>query len=443
MARLNVRSLKPGMEVPPGYKLKRVLGSGGAGDVWEADAPGGIPKAVKICHGELKDFTMTGREMEGLEYVRAIRHPYLLGLDRFELIDKHLVLVMERAESSLAAHLAETQARGLPGLPRDQVLRYLAEAAEVLDHLNLQHRLQHLDVKPGNLLMCAGHIKLSDFGLVHPSGTSMSGLRLTFTPAYSAPELFRGEVDGTADQYSLAVMYQELLTGRMPFDRPNLVQEFLHKLDEAPDLSPLPLGDQAIVGTALSKEPFRRFKSNLEFVAALLQSDDTALPAPSSRRGPTTAVYASAHPAPEPVPESRPGAPADASASPDPPPAPVEQAGDFFTGGRIVVTFEASIPQMMFAHKLRGFIDEVAAEIVSGDERSAILAVREKSWLGLATNKGLNLEILLTDEPASRYSHTVVRVSIWSVNPGGGTEAQSQRAQMLLKGLKTYIMGPG
>ena len=55
---------------------------------------------------------------------------------------------------------------GLPGIPRDELIHYIRDAADALDYISESHSLQHLDIKPENLLVVGGHVKVADFGLV-------------------------------------------------------------------------------------------------------------------------------------------------------------------------------------------------------------------------------------------------------------------------------------
>ena len=74
-----------------------------------------------------------------------------------------------------------------------------------------------LDIKPENLLLLADHVKVADFGLVKDVKQSSASLVGGMTPLYAAPEVFRGLPGRQSDQYSLAIVYQEMLTGRLPF----------------------------------------------------------------------------------------------------------------------------------------------------------------------------------------------------------------------------------
>src|SRR5262249_33647471 len=148
--------------------------------------------------------------------------------------------VMELADGSLKDRYDQCVAAGRPGIPRDELLRYMSEAADALDFMASEHGLQHLDVKPENLLLMGRHIKVADFGLVkslHGSSVSMVG---GMTPMFSAPETFDGRPSDRSDQYSLAVVYQFLLTGRGPFQGNTLAQLARQHLHSRPELNSLP-----------------------------------------------------------------------------------------------------------------------------------------------------------------------------------------------------------
>ncbi len=268
----------PGVEVIPGYQLMELLGSGGFGEVWKCAAPGGIDKAIKFVQGldpVLHEATgPVEQELHALQRIKDIRHPFLLSLDRVEMIGDELAIVMELADQSLHDRLIQCRRTGQPGIPRAELLGYLEEAAEVLDVMNLQYGLQHLDIKPPNLFLVHCHVKVGDFGLVQglrgPSrgpGRSLGGI----TPQYAAPETFVGNPSSNSDQYSLAITYQELLTGTRPFAGSTPSQLALQHAHEPPHLTPLPSADQPIVARALAKDPQQRFPSCRDFVKALMK----------------------------------------------------------------------------------------------------------------------------------------------------------------------------
>ncbi len=94
----------------------------------------------------------------------------------------------------------------------------MVETAEVLDLFNDQFQLQHLDIKPQNLFLLYNHVKVADFGQVKDLEGLMATVTGGITPVYAAPETFDGIITRFCDQYSLACVYQELLTGVRPFD---------------------------------------------------------------------------------------------------------------------------------------------------------------------------------------------------------------------------------
>ena len=270
----------------PGYRLIAPLGSGGFGEVWKCEAPGGLFKAVKFVRGDGDDLHVSGpagaeQELRALQHVKALRHPFLLGMERVEWVDGELVIVMELADRSLHDLLHEYRESGLVGVPRAELLRYLGEAADALDVLNQEYGLQHLDVKPRNLFLVGRHVKVGDFGLVNslaelsgstPCATQMGAV----TPLYAAPESFLGKVTLFSDQYSLAITYHELLVGAPPFTGKNFRQLALQHLQAEPDLGRLPPADRPVVARALAKEPRARFPSCTAFVEALGSGDISA-----------------------------------------------------------------------------------------------------------------------------------------------------------------------
>ena len=271
------------VEPIPGYKLLERLGIGGFGEVWKAEAPGGIPKAIKFIHGSLNEEgsqKQATQELRSLHRVKDIHHPFLLQLERVDIIDGQLIIVIELADRDLMMRFKESQLAGLPGIPREELLRYMEETAEVLDLMNQEHGLQHLDIKPQNLFLVRNHIKVADFGMVKDlqgmTGTVTGGI----TPLYAAPETFDNRLSRTSDQYSLAIVYQEVLTGVRPFNGANAMQLLMQHCSQPPDLTALPAGDRAAVGRALAKNHADRFSSCAEFIKALRRAPAGGLAKP-------------------------------------------------------------------------------------------------------------------------------------------------------------------
>lgn len=266
--------IHPDVEILPGYRLIRKIGSGGYGEVWLCDAPGGLKKAVKIVYGTL-DEERASSEMRSLQRIREVKHPFILSLERIEVIDGHLMIVTELAESSLYDQFQAYCLQGMNGIPRDRLIGYLRDTAEALDFLSLKHDLQHLDVKPGNLLLVADRVKLADFGVVKSLSEKQHSCIGGLTPSYAAPEMFDGRAGRHSDQYSLAIMYYELLTGRLPFDGSSMAQLATQHLHHKPNLELIPDAEQAILHRALSKDPSQRFPSCSEFIDKLAHAEQS------------------------------------------------------------------------------------------------------------------------------------------------------------------------
>ena len=266
----------------PGYRLLDRLGSGGFGEVWRAEAPGGIFKAIKIVFGDITSedrdvVRFAEQELKALKRVKQVRHPYLLALDRYDIVEGRLLITMELADRNLWDRYRECRKQGLPGIPRPELMVYMAETAEVLDLMNIHHQLQHLDIKPQNLFLLYNHVKVADFGQVKDLEGMAAQVTGGITPVYAAPETFDGLISRYCDQYSLACVYQELLTGRRPFEGTSMQQLLMQHLQAPPDLSPSPSADRPALARALAKKPDDRFPTCTDMVTALRKGTTEAV----------------------------------------------------------------------------------------------------------------------------------------------------------------------
>ena len=261
-------SIQAGFEPIPGYVLREKLGSGGYGEVWLAEAPGGLKKAIKFVHGDI-DEDRANNELKSLQRIRQVNHPFILSLERIEVIAGRLLIVTELAQGTLYDRYLEFREKGFAGISRELLLGYLRDAADGLDFLCQQHDLQHLDVKPANLLLVANRIKVADFGLIKDIQSNSLSMMAGLTPTYAAPEMFDGRPGRFSDQYSLAIVYQEMLTGTLPFRGRTTAQLANEHLQKAPNLESIPPLERPILSKALSKKPQLRFSDCRELINSL------------------------------------------------------------------------------------------------------------------------------------------------------------------------------
>src|SRR5437899_4008179 len=87
----------------PGYRLIERLGGGGFGEVWKCEAPGGLFKAIKFVYGDVdsvddEDGSRAEQELKALNRVKTVHHPYILSLERYDIVEGQLMIVMELAD---------------------------------------------------------------------------------------------------------------------------------------------------------------------------------------------------------------------------------------------------------------------------------------------------------------------------------------------------------
>jgi serine/threonine protein kinase len=267
--------LSPGAEPVRGYTLVERIGKGGFGEVWKARGPSGFHVALKFV-----PYAGSGgnAEIRSLTIIKDLRHPNLVSVFGAWQKGNLIIIAMELADRTVWDRYREAVASGLPGVPRDELLEYMAQAALAIDYLNApRHRLggkedagiQHRDIKPQNLLLFGGGVKVADFGLVRLVRGGEASHTGSLTVLYAPPEFFEGRTTRWSDQYSLAVTYCLLRGGRPPFAGES-AQIMAGHLSRLPDLTMLPEEERPAVARALAKAPRQGWPTCRAFVNLLL-----------------------------------------------------------------------------------------------------------------------------------------------------------------------------
>jgi ABC-type branched-subunit amino acid transport system substrate-binding protein len=263
-----------------GLQVERLIAAGGMGEVWLArDETLNRRVALKVVAPALAaDPRYRDRFLREARLAASLEHPAIVPVYAAGESDGELFLAMRFVDGgTLADRLA---ARG--PLPPAEVIRLLAPVADALDVAHAAG-LVHRDVKPGNVLLQGETALLADFGLARPiSGSDdlsqLEGAGVTGTVGYVAPEQLEGDVvAGPADQYALACVLFECLTGQAPYRRPNdLATVYAHLTDPPPSAvalrKELPRQVDAVLARALAKRPSDRYPSCGDLVGALFDA---------------------------------------------------------------------------------------------------------------------------------------------------------------------------
>ena len=181
---------------------------------------------------------------------------------------------------NLFDRLQECQREGLRGIPMDELLIYMEDAARAIDYLNRRTHLvgstsvgiQHCDVKPHNTLLVGGVVQVCDLGVARVLEDNRTSVA-TGSAAYIAPEFIRHNKPSAAtDQYSLAITYIELRTGALPFQARTAATAYLIHLNGELDLAAMTAAEREVLVRATAVDPGSRYPSCAEFVKQLREA---------------------------------------------------------------------------------------------------------------------------------------------------------------------------
>jgi serine/threonine protein kinase/Flp pilus assembly protein TadD len=260
------------------YHLDRELGRGGMATVYLAtDLRHDRRVALKVLHPELSSALGPDRFLREIKLVARLNHPHIVPLFDSGDAGGHLYYVMPVVEGETLRDrlLREGQ---IPVQESLQIVRGIASALDYAHRQNIVHR----DIKPENVMLQDGEALVMDFGIakavsVASADTLTQTGMMVGTPAYVSPEQAAGEtqIDGRSDQYSLACVLYEMISGRKPFLGATAQAILSKRFSEAvPSLrsvhSETTEEVEIAVTRALSKDAGDRYGTTMDFAKALV-----------------------------------------------------------------------------------------------------------------------------------------------------------------------------
>ena len=325
------------METIGRYEIIEEIGRGGMGTVFRAnDTLLGREIALKLLSRHLsEDPSFAERFRREAQIIAQLEHAHIVPIYDFGVHENQPYLVMRL----LTNGTLRTRIEEHPIAP-DDLWPIMTQVAAALD-LAHSKEIVHRDMKPTNILFGnQGGAFVSDFGIakVLSSHTELTGSALIGSPAYMSPEQFMSDgIDGRSDQYSLAIVIFEALTGRLPYKGDTARVMYQHLQSEPPDIhthTDLPPQATAVFHRALSKDPKNRFHTVSEFIGALAATSHLAPGDPLPETKATTIIRPEdlpplRKPTPLPPVDKAPYSP-PSSRPPEPEPEPVHPDTDSF-----------------------------------------------------------------------------------------------------------------
>ncbi len=204
------------------YDVRRELARGGMGTVFEArDEKHRRPVAIKVLDPELAAAIGPARFLAEIETAARLSHPHIVPLFDSGEADGLLYYVMPLLGGESLRQRLQRERQ----IPIEDAIRIAREISDALQYAHEQG-LVHRDVKPENVVLTGGHALILDFGIARSSeaapGPETHTLATIGTPTYMSPEQTAGStLDARSDQYSLACVVYEMLTGQPPFSGPS------------------------------------------------------------------------------------------------------------------------------------------------------------------------------------------------------------------------------
>lgn len=268
------------------YEIRRELGSGAMGIVYEGWDPGIARRvAIKTVRRDQLERAEAGeilaRFQREAQAAGRLSHPNIVAIYDYGEEAGTAFIAMEFIEGRELKDFFDANER----FPLPEIGRIMGQLLAALGHAH-QHGIVHRDIKPANIILLKdGTVKVADFGIARIESSSLTQAGAVLgTPAYMSPEQFMGQtVDGRSDLFSAGVILYQFLTGDKPFN--GTLTTIMHKVlkEDPPPPSELnvqaPRPFDALMRRALAKRPEDRFQTAQEFAAAIADALQNRSPA--------------------------------------------------------------------------------------------------------------------------------------------------------------------
>ncbi|MEM1022627.1 MAG: serine/threonine-protein kinase [Myxococcota bacterium] len=256
-------SLAPGSQIDGKYTVLASIGAGGHAQVHRVRHElMGQERALKVLHVDANRPGFRERFLQEARSIAMLDDPHIVKISDFGTLDDgrpYLILELVEGET-----LAERLSRG--PLLVDEAVEFAVQILQALAHAHA-HGVVHRDLKPQNIMLERGEVKILDFGLAQVASYGIEDdAQIIGTPSYMAPEQAAGEpVDGRADLYAVGLVLEEMLVGKTVFEGASALATLQLQITAPPP--PLPEGLktggrssalQALLDRALAKDAGER-----------------------------------------------------------------------------------------------------------------------------------------------------------------------------------------
>ena len=295
-----------------GYRLEERVGHGTYGHVWKASGPGGGSAALKFVDLDTREGI---KQLRAVYYVKQLQHANLMPIvgvwvfsNEGDELDEDtvallcsgkievtalasgsrpalMIIIMPLAEDTLSGELERYRSAGHAGIPQLELLDQLEQAAAGIDFINgAQHDLgrgpvtvHHGNIKPQNILMVTGTAVVGDYGWASAVDGDEEGTatQLAGLPIYASPESIESNrLSDRSDQYSLAIAYIELRTGKLPFDDKKISNLIRAHTQGKLNLNALEKSERDVIRKATAVDPKDRYATALDMIRALRKASN-------------------------------------------------------------------------------------------------------------------------------------------------------------------------